>query len=205
MKDKKETKAKKATTKKVTEPKKKVTKAASKPKAKPAKVKTESKNNLKKEIKKTKQKKVSKFRKFYDNFSDHKTILDRLDLKVILVLVVLYGILAFINLGTLKTPKTYYKFDYSGEEVGIELKNGSQHISKMRFYTGPEVGTYMIVTSTDGEEYHNLKNFTTESVFVWQDIEIDADLKFIKFVAEDKGSYLLTSQIINSRSTFQFQ
>ena len=123
-------------------------------------------------------------------FSDKTSILNKIDVRIMAILVIIYGILAFTNLGTLKTPNTYYKFDYSGEEVGVEVEGVSQHISKMRVYTGAEVGKFMIVTSTDGKEYHNLKNFETKSVFAWEEVEIDKDLKYIKFVAEDSGSYL---------------
>ena len=106
--------------------------------------------------------------------------------------------MALPNLGTFKSPKTYYKFDYSGDDVGLKLDSVSQKVSKIRYYTGAETGTFMIMTSNDGEEYHNLTTFTTESVFTWEELAINKDLKYIKFVGEDVGSYLGDVQLYDA-------
>ena len=140
----------------------------------------------------------SKIKKLFANFSDDTSKLDKKDFKVIIALVIIYAILALFNLGTIKSPHTYYKFEYSGEDVGLKLDAVSQKVSKIRFYTGPETGTFMIMTSTDGEEYHNLDTVTSESVFSWEEKAIDKELKYIKFVAEDVGSYLGDVQLYDA-------
>ena len=124
--------------------------------------------------------------------------LDRTDIKILIIFTIFAAFMAFANLGTTKNPKTYYKFQYSGEEVGLEVQDVVQHISKMRFYTGAQTGTFMIMTSTDGTEYHNLKEFKSNSVFSWEETTIDADVKYIKFIAEDTGSYLGDVQLYDT-------
>ena len=137
-------------------------------------------------------------RNFFKTFSDDTNKLSRLDWKVMAVLVIFYMVFALFNLGTLKAPHTYYKFEYSGEDVGMELNSVSQNVSKIRYYTGPETGTFVIMTSIDGVEYHNLTSITTNMVFGWEEAVINTELKYIKFIAEDAGSYLGDVQLYNT-------
>lgn len=150
-----------------------------------------------KDKKEKKNKKLTGLKSILSNDEENKK-LDKKDFKIIGVLVIIYSILALINLGSFKNPKTYYKFTYSGEDVGFKINGDKQHISKMRYYTGAEVGTFMIMTSNDGYEYHNLKEFTSDSVFSWQDVEVDGDFQYIKFVAEDVGSYIGDVQLYDT-------
>jgi len=143
-----------------------------------------------KEKNKKKEVKTSKIKRFFSSLSDNTSKLNRVDVKVLIFFILLYGIMAFTNLGTTKAPQTYHEFKYSGEEVALEIPDTTQHVSKIRYYTGPEVGKFVIMISTDGSEYHSLKDFTTKSVFAWEELEIDADVRYIRFVAEDVGSYL---------------
>lgn len=146
--------------------------------------------NKKNKTKTKKEVKTSKIKSFLNSLSDNTSKLNRVDVKIMLFFAIIYGIMAFTNLGTTKNPKTYHEFKYSGEEVALEFTGETQHISKIRYYTGAEVGKFTIMISTDGNEYHNLKDFETHSVFTWEETEIDSDMKYIRFVAEDVGSYL---------------
>ncbi len=140
----------------------------------------------------------SKLRTFFRNFSDDTSKLNRTDVKVILCLVIIYAIFALFNLGTAKAPQTYYKFEYSGDDVGMVLDTQAQNVSKIVYYTGAETGSFMVMTSLDGIEYHNLTTFKTNSVFSWEELAIDKDLKYIKFVAEDVDSYLGDVQVYDA-------
>ena len=142
-----------------------------------------------KEKNKKKEVKTSKFNNMFHGLSDNTSKLTKIDFKILLFFIVVYAIMAFSTLGTTKNPETYYKFNYNGEEVGLEL-NSIQHVSKIRYYTGAETGSFIVMISEDGNEYHNVTDFRTNSVFAWEEQAIDADLKYVKFVAEDVGSYL---------------
>ena len=135
------------------------------------------------------EEKTSKLKGFFSSLSDNTSKLNRIDLKILLVFVLLYGIMAFTNLGTTKNPKTYFNFAYSGAEVGLELDK-VEHVSKFRYYTGEEVGKFVIMISDDGQEFHNLKDFETQSEFNWEDVEVDADFKYFRIVAEEGDTYI---------------
>ena len=134
--------------------------------------------------------KTSKLKGFFSSLSDNTSKLNRVDIKILLLFVVIYGIMAFTNLGTTKSPKTYYKFNYSGEEVSLEIPKEAKHISKLRYYTGVEVGSFVVMVSEDGNEYHNVATITSETPFAWEETAIDTTTKYIKFVAEDGETYL---------------
>ena len=154
-----------------------------------------------KKVKKTEKAVKTKetgFRAFFKNLSDDTSKLSKMDVKIMAILVIFYSLFALLNLGTTKAPQTYYKFNYSGEDVGLELATDEQNVSKIVYYTGAETGSFMIMTSTDGIEYHNLKNFKTTSVFSWEELEINTNLKYIKFVAEDVDSYLGDVQLYDT-------
>ena len=152
----------------------------------------------KQRINKIDSKNTSKIKAFFNNFSDDTSKLSRLDIRVMIVLVIIYAIFALFNLGSTKAPQTYYKFEYSGEDVGLMLDTESQNVSKIVYYTGAETGSFMIMTSVDGVEYHNLKTFKTNSVFSWEELEINKEMKYIKFIAEDVDSYLGDVQLYDT-------
>ena len=136
---------------------------------------------------------------FIKSFSDNTTKIGRPDWILIGILVVIYAILAFPSLGTTKSPKTYYHFEFAGEDVGLELTSDAAEISKMRYYTGPEVGDFTILVSTDGEEFNNYMNFSSNSVFSWEEVTIDTAFKYIRFVSNTPGAYLGDVQLYDGQ------
>ncbi len=147
---------------------------------------------MNKKVKKEKvvKEKTTKRKGTFKNISDDTAKLTRFDFKILLFFIIFYAVFAFLNLGSTSNPQTYYRFNYSGDEVGLEVKGEMKHISKMRFFTGAEVGRFTVMTSEDGVLYHNVKNFESYSEFSWEEQELDTDVKYVKFVAEDPGSYL---------------
>lgn len=157
------------------------------------------KKAAKKKTKEVKEKttKNSKSKSILSVFSDNKKELVKTDWKIIGVLVVIYLIISCLNLGTLSTPKTYRQFNYVGEDVSLELTSVSQDVSKIRYYTGPEVGKFKVLVSTDGEEYREVATFEGTYVFAWEDLDIDESFKYIRFVSETPGAYLGEVQLYN--------
>ncbi len=144
-----------------------------------------------------KEVKTSKIRSFWKSFSDNTPKLKKKDFIILGVLMVFYLIISFYHLGTFKTPKTYYHFTYANEEAGVEIDGVSQNISKIRYYTGPEVGEFSVMTSTDGKTYKEAATMEEKSVFAWEDLIIDESLKYIKFVAKSSNIYLGEVQLYN--------
>lgn len=134
--------------------------------------------------------KTSKIKSFFIKLADNTPKIDKKDLIIMGIFVVFYLIISFYHLGVLDTPKTYYKFEYAGDSVSLMLANGSQEVSKVRYYTGPEVGSFQVLGSDDGETYTEITTFEETYVFAWEDLELDSTFKYIKFVSNSEGSYI---------------
>lgn len=145
-------------------------------------------------MKKTKDKKIKnkvfKFSKRKANKTDINHKEKRQDWLIMCSLIIIYLIFAFYNLGTLQAPQTYYNFTFVGEEVGLQLTTVSQQVSKIRYYTGPETGEFIVMTSTDGKTYKEVGTLTQNSVFAWEDYQINESFKYLKFVAKNANTYL---------------
>lgn len=140
---------------------------------------------------KKQEKKKFKIKKLFSNYiADDDQKLTRKDWIIMGLITVIYIIVSFYNLGTLQNPKTYHQFNNIGESVGVNLPGISQEISKIRYYTGPEVGEFSILVSTDGETYKEVTNFEGTYVFAWEDVVIGENAKYIKFVSKTPESYL---------------
>ena len=151
----------------------------------------------KEKIKSKKEVKTSKFSSLWKSFSDNTPKLKKKDFVILGVLMIFYLIISFYHLGTLQTPKTYYQFQYEGEDIGVEIAGVSQEISKVRYYTGPEIGEFSVMISTDGKTYKEATTLTEQSIFAWEDLVINESFKYIKFVAKTSGSYLGEIQLYN--------
>lgn len=127
---------------------------------------------------------------FFQKINDNTSKLVKLDFIIMGILVFVYALLAFINLGSTQAPKTYYHFINEGEEVGLELDTDKQQVSKMRYYTGLETGTFTILVSDDGNQYTEVGKFNSLNSFAWEDYKMDLEFKYIKFVAEAPNVYL---------------
>lgn len=130
------------------------------------------------------------FSKMKSFFRDSSSKIMKKDLIIIGILVLIYMIISIFNLGTFNTPKTYYQFTVKGQDVALELVNSEQEISKIRYYTGPEVGEFDVIISSDGENYTKVADFSGKYVFSWEDVTINKSFKYIKFVSNTPGSYL---------------
>lgn len=143
------------------------------------------------------QVKNSKISTIWKSFSDLSPKLKKKDWIIIGVLILIFLVVAIYNLGTFNNPKTYHQFTDIGEDVGIELKTIAQDVSKIRYYTGPEIGTFKVMVSTDGEVFKEAAILEEKSVFAWEDLDIDSSFKYIKFVSTTVGGYIGEVQLFN--------
>ena len=129
-----------------------------------------------------KKKEQFNLKKIIDSWKSDSAKLDKKDWIIMSLLVIFYLIIAFHNLGTLVSPKTYYKFNSVGEEVGIEIPGVSQDISIIRYYTGPEIGSFKVIASTDGKTYKEIATLEEKSVFAWEDLNIDNSINIDGYI-----------------------
>ena len=142
---------------------------------------------FKKKVKKQ-EKNKSRIKQFFSNYlADDEQKLTRKDWIIMGLLTVVYIIISFYNLGSLESPKTYYQFDNVGESVGVNIPGISQEVSKVRYYTGPEVGEFSVLISADGEAYKEVANFEGTYVFAWEEVVIGENAKYIAEEASKLG------------------
>lgn len=129
--------------------------------------------------------------KFLKNFklNDNTRKLHKIDWVIMGIMIILYGILSFIRLGDTKVPNTYKTFSYIDDEVVVVLRDDYQ-IGTMRYYTGNNLGEIAILSSHDNKEYKEEQVIKIDSVFTWQDIWLNTEAKYIKFVAKMDSSTL---------------
>ena len=120
--------------------------------------------------------------------NDNTRVLNKIDWIIIGIMILVYSILSFIRLGDTSVPITYFTFS-ENEEVVVTLEEKS-HITSMRYYTGNNLGEINILTSTNGINYEEVKTIKIDSVFSWQDVTLEKEAKYVKFIGLNEGSTL---------------
>lgn len=108
--------------------------------------------------------------------------LTKLDFILLVTITILYAILSFFHLGALENPNTFLNH----ADVVLEMST-IKEVSKIRYFTGHEVGQIEISISIDGKHYTKLENIKVPYVFTWNDIEVNQKARYIK-LALDKES-----------------
>ena len=111
------------------------------------------------------------------------------DALVLTIIILLYSILSFINLGTTSNPNTFFEID-SNAGLVIELKE-KDTISKIKFYNGRNSGDYYLSTSEDGTNYQTAYILRGHGAFQWDEGKFNKETKYIKIVPKDKSSLTL--------------
>ena len=124
-------------------------------------------------------------KKFFNLLNEKSLKITKKDYIIMGVTVFLYGILSFYHLGDTSSPKTFHNFN-DNNEVIVDLNN-ENYISKMRYYTGYNIGDISIWIQSGDNDYQFLKDFTTYSVLSYEDISIDTSFNSIKFVGKTVG------------------
>ncbi len=117
------------------------------------------------------------------NDTDFK--IKKIDYIIMGIMVLVYGILSFYRLGDMSSPKTFHNFN-DNNEIVVNLNN-ENYVSKMRYYTGYNIGDISIWTKSGDGDYQFLKDFTTNSVLSYEDVLIDTSFNSIKFVGKTDG------------------
>lgn len=144
------------------------------------------------------KKEKSKFGQFWSKFSDTTRELHQTDWIIIGILVLIYGVIAFTNLGSTKNPQTFYEFQSSEDEVVFTVGETAKNISKIRMYAGDINGNYNVYVSLDNQTYTHINTLEQGMSFAWNDFEINQDLRFIKLVSETPNIFLGEIQLYDN-------
>lgn len=119
--------------------------------------------------------------------------IDLIDIAIIGVVLVIYGIFSFINLGSTKNPQTFVVDDKANIEHIFKVSSMTSKATKIRYFVGPKPGSYSVYASKDGKNYKMLGKTSSENyVFGWYDLEFlpISDLKYIKLVSNSASASL---------------
>ncbi len=111
------------------------------------------------------------------------------DLGLIVLIIFIYGVISFINLGSFTNPQTFWDTAEQGNTVVIAL-NERTTISKIRHFSGARAGNYQLAISNDGVNYQEVAILEEPSVFVWFDTDFLYTFKYLSIQAKEAGSIM---------------
>lgn len=130
------------------------------------------------------------FQKLKNIWNEESAHLKKLDYLILGILILVYSVISFYHLGSLVNPQTYFYVSSDQNAVTVMLTDDATDVTKMRHFTGPEMGTYQVLGSVDGINYESIGELKQESVFSWNDFTINKNLKYLKIVGQTDGSQL---------------
>lgn len=98
----------------------------------------------------------------------------------IAIIMLVYGVVAFIGLGDMQAPQSFYQFPDSESELIIELDE-TTYVGGMMCYTGLYVGEYYVAFSADGESYTDVAT-VEHKAFKWTSFELEVNVEETKFI-----------------------
>ncbi len=110
----------------------------------------------------------------------------------ILVLTLATGLLTFLQLGTLKAPRTYYAARKSGEAVTADFGN-LRPVERVGVYVGLGAGSYLLELSADGRTWSPGLRVGQESIFglvEWRSLPLRGSARYLRATAERPGLLL---------------
>lgn len=108
------------------------------------------------------------------------------DYFTILVIIIVYGLISFYNLGSKTSPNTIQTFSKMDSLI-IELKT-KEDIIKMKVFNGDKNAEYQIYVSDDNKKYHYVTKILGEGSFAWDDLRIITKGKFLKLLFIEDSS-----------------
>lgn len=114
--------------------------------------------------------------------------IDKKDFLIILVLCFCYGILSFINLGSMKNPTTFAGTDNEITTVNYKISNVDSTKKTLRYFIGPKSGSYLVLASSDNKEFKQVGETVRDGyVFSWNDLELEdlSGMNYLRLITVD--------------------
>lgn len=121
--------------------------------------------------------------------------LDRKDLLLMLLMTTLYGALAFINLGAVQSPQTFFTFSQAGESVVYDL-GAEQKDVRMLYFAGihQKDNGFSVQSSPDGQQWRDCAAVSVApgDLFRWTYVEqsgapLALSGRYIRLTAREAG------------------
>lgn len=132
------------------------------------------------------------YQKLKQIFTEKSNVfLDKKDWMILGIVVLIYGILSFWNLGSTINPTSFVYKESNNDVLVYEITGRATGSIELRYFTGPEQGEYMILGSTDNKNYEMLGKTETDAyVLSWYDVTLNPldDIKYLKLVPTGTNS-----------------
>ena len=99
---------------------------------------------------------------------------------------IIYGILSCIHLGSMESPQTFWQAEQSEQQVVLDLGKETE-VSYLRELSGARFGTYKLAISNDQVSYVEIGELEQSKVFAWEDVEINESFRYLKLTRGKKG------------------
>ncbi len=139
---------------------------------------------------------LSQIKTLRQSFSPDLSI-DQKDWLCALIIAVCYSLLVFYNLGSTKSPQTYWRPGVAGEAFYVDFGR-SHDISKVLFFSGIGKGRYRLDVSDDLVRWTPVGIMNQKWPFQWKSLKGAVSGRYISIVAEDPGSTLFEVGIFDS-------
>lgn len=126
-----------------------------------------------------------KLRKKFNEKTSKATSIDYI---IIGIIIIAYGILSFINLGSLENPQSFYTLN-ENESIIFEFSDLTD-IIRIKYYNGELAGKYYLYVSSDDKKYTYIKDLDNNDEFSWNETKILQRVKYVKILAKTKNSSL---------------
>lgn len=118
--------------------------------------------------------------------TEQNSKMTKLDYLIASIIVVLYAILSFINLGSMTNPQTFYTLK-KDESLVFKLANETD-LLKVKFYNGDNSGKFAVYSSIDNDDYDYLTTLETSGAFSWDEYRLPTTAKYLKLVPTTKST-----------------
>ena len=115
-------------------------------------------------------------KKFLNEKNEKLNIKDYITIFIILLI---YGILSFVNLGSYENPQSFYSFK-NGDVIIFELEKYDD-INHMMIFNGHNNSKYQVYTSMDNKDYTYINEIEGSGAFAWDKKDLLEKAKYIRF------------------------
>ena len=137
--------------------------------------------------------KLDSIRQEYETSPQREAMkLVKIDYVLMVALSLVYASIAFLNLGSLKAPQTYWQAAISGESFSVDLGRIRQ-LDRVCYYLGLGKGSFKIAFSKDGELWHEWGKIAQKSLYEeveWRYFSLSRQARYLRVSAETPGVML---------------
>lgn len=119
-------------------------------------------------------------------WNEESSKMTKWDYLILGIIVLLYAILSFTNLGSLKNPQTFYELDQK-EEITFYFESRKDLI-RMKIFNGELDGTYQIYTSVNDKDYIYISEIEGSGSFSWSEAKVLQQVTSIKVISQEQST-----------------